>query len=541
MAPRRAHRRSPAVLCAALWMAALVAAPAASAAEPAVAEAIAAALQAEVVACGAAHLDGRRLNEYYYYTAAGPLWLDDAGPTARAEKLRTALQGAEQDGLPPARYRIADIEAHWPLTTAPARACLDLLLTAAFDRYSRDLHSGRVNPVEADPSWMLRPVAFDPVAELLAVCTDAEFSTLLEALAPPHAGYRAARTALARYRRLAAVGGWSPLPPGPALAPGDVHEQVPMLRARLRFEGDLTFLTLSYGSRYDVPLAEAARRFQRRHGLRDDGIVGAHTRAALNVPAGARVAQLERVLERWRWLPRALGERYVLVNTAGFELNLVEGMRTQLGMRVIVGSAEQPTPSFAATIETVVINPYWYVPARIAHDRLLPRERRRPGYLAAHGFRMFEVVDGQWRELVPGAFDWTQVDSGMLRVRQEPGPDNSLGRLSFVPPNPFDIFLHDTPERVLFEREQRSLSEGCVRVEQPLALALQLLRADPVWTEERIQTEIDALRHQTVPLPEPVPVYLLYLPAWVDDAREVQFRDDHYRREAVLVDYYPDR
>ncbi len=522
-------------------MAALTMAPAASAADPAVAEAIASALRAEVITCGAAHLDGRRLNEYYYFTAAEPLWLDEAGPTARAEQLRTALQGAEQDGLSPARYRVADIENQWSLTTAPERACLDLLLTAAFDRYSRDLRRGQVSPVEADPSWMLRPVAFDPVAELLAVCTDAEFSELLEALAPPHAGYRAARTALARYRRLAADGGWSPLPSGPALAPGDVHAQVPMLRARLRLEGDLTFLTLSYGSRYDAPLAEAVRRFQRRHGLHDDGIVGVRTRAALNVPAGARVAQLERVLERWRWLPRALGERYVLVNTAGFELSLVEGMRTQLDMRVIVGSAEQPTPSFAATVESVVINPYWYVPARIAHDRLLPREQRRPGYLAAHGFRVFEVIDGEWRELDLRPFDRMQANGGSVRVRQEPGPDNSLGRLSFVPPNPFDVFLHDTPERALFGREQRNFSEGCVRVEQPLALAVQLLRADPGWNEARIQTEIDALRHQTVPLPEPVPVYVLYLPAWVDDAGQAQFRDDHYRREGVLAGYYPDR
>ena len=527
------------MLRAALWLAAIVVAPAAPAADPTVAEVIAAAREEQVVVCGAALLDGRRLTEYY--PAPGPLWLDDAGPTARAELLRTALRDAEQDGLSPARYRLADIESRWPLTAPQERACLELLLTAAFDRYSRDLHSGQTDPVEADPSWTLRPDAFDPVAELLAVGTDAEFSALLDALAPPHAGYRAARTALARYRRLAAIGGWSPLPPGPALAPGDVHEQVPMLRARLRLERDLAFLTLSYGSRYDAPLAEAVHRFQRRHGLRADGVVGAGTRDALNVPAGTRVAQLERVLERWRWLPRALGGRYVLVNTAGFELSLVEGMRTQLGMRVIVGSAEQPTPSFAATIESMVIYPYWHVPERIARDKLLPKEQRQPGYLAERGFRLYEVTDGVWRELDPGSLNRRRLEGASLRVRQEPGPDNALGQLLFVPPNQFDVFLHDTPERAMFEREQRSLSEGCVRLEQPLALAAQLLRTDPAWSEARIQAEIAVRRHQTVRLPEPVPVYVLYLPAWVDADGLIQFRDDHYRRETVLADYYPDR
>lgn len=521
------------------WLAALALVSSAGVADGPVAGEIAAALSAPVVTCGTARLDSRRLGAYYP-AAGSPLWLADAGTTARAARLRTALEGAEQDGLSPAHYRFAEIAARWPLTAARERACLDLLLTAAWDRYSRDLHSGRTGPLEADPSWMPRPDAFDPVVALLEACTDADFAALLESLAPPHAGYRAARAALARYQAMAAAGGWAPLPPGPALAPGDVHEQVKMLRARLQLEGDLDFLSLSFGRGYDPALAAAVQRFQGRHGLRADGVVGTRTRAALNVPAGVRVAQLERVLERWRWLPRALGERYVLVNTAGFELAVVEGTRTPLGMRAIVGNPEQPTPSFAARIESVVINPYWYVPARIARERLLPREQRRPGYLAAHGFRLFEVVDGEWHERAPEDVDGALLD-GRLRLRQEPGPENSLGRLSFVPPNPFDIFLHDTPERALFEREQRNFSEGCVRVEQPLALAVQLLRADPAWGEARIREEIDAARHQTVPLPEPVPLYVLYLPAWVDDAGTVHFRDDHYRRETVLATYYPDR
>jgi murein L,D-transpeptidase YcbB/YkuD len=511
-----------------------------SAATGAVAEALAVALQKPVADCGETRLDRQRLVPYYAETAPAPLWVNERGPGVRARLLRTALENAGQEGLPPARYRLAEIETHWPGAIPATQACLDLLLTTAFDRYSRDLRRGRVGPHEADPSWQLRPADFDPVAALQTAATDDDLVRLLKSLPPPHAAYARLRAALADYRQFADQGGWPALPPGPTLAPGDVHPQVPALRARLHGEGDLPRLALSFGTRYDAALAEAVQDFQRRHGLQPDGIVGAQTRAALNVPAAGRAAQLRRVMERWRWLPRELGDHYILVNTAGFELAVIENGKAVLRMRTINGTPDQATPSFTATLQSLIINPYWYVPERIARERLWPREARTPGYLAARGFRVFDARN-DWQELDPARLDWTRVngnDSG-VRLRQDPGPNNLMGRLSFVFPNPHDVFLHDTPDRQLFERDTRTFSEGCVRIEDALALARHTLRQTPEWTGARLREEIEALRHRTLPLPEPVPVYVLYLPSWVDDDGRVQFRNDPYGREPVLASYYP--
>ena len=261
----------------------------------------------------------------------------------------------------------------------------------------------------------------------------------------------------------------------------------------------------------------------------------------LNVPAAERAAQLRRAMERLRWLPRDFGSHYVLVNTAGFELAVIEDGKTLLAMRTINGTPDQATPSFSATLQSLIINPYWYVPERIARARLWPRAQANPGYLPARGFRVFDTRNGSWQELDPARLDWAWINgngSG-VRLRQEPGAGNLMGRLSFVFPNPFDVFLHDTPERTLFERDTRTFSEGCVRIENAMALALHTLRRMPEWNAARIQAEIDALRHQTLRLPEPIPVYVLYLPSWVDDAGRVQFREDPYRREPALVRHYP--
>ena len=518
--------------------------------DAALAEALRASLSAPLAACSESHLDPRRLVSFYQTTSPRPLWVSQRGPGARARTLRAALRDAGQHGLEPARYRLDDIEAHWRARSPTERACLELYLTNAFERYSLDLRIGRVDPQEADPSWHLPVADFDPAAALAAVGSDGDFAALIEGLAPSHAAYERLREALARYENIAHAGGWPILPPGPELAPDEAAaapEQIKLLRKRLRAEGDLSGFSLGNRETYDAALESAVRRFQQRHGLLADGVVGARTRAALNVPVAARIAQLRRTLERWRWLPRDLGEHYILVNSAGFELTVVERGRPVLGMRVIVGMPEQPTPSFVATLQTLAINPYWNVPERIARDVLLPKQQRDPRFFATRGFRVFDPRNGNGNGNGAGAeikfaqLDWTRVDvdSFAYRLRQEPGPKNSLGRLSFMLPNPFDVFLHDTPDKALFARDTRTFSEGCVRLEQAMALAQHVLRRLDGWDEERLRSEIDSLRNQTLRLPEPIPVYVLYLTSWVDDDGLVHFREDVYGREQVLAGYYP--
>ncbi|HJX17844.1 MAG TPA: L,D-transpeptidase family protein [Acidiferrobacterales bacterium] len=496
-------------------------------------------LREAVVDCGETRLDVRLLTPFYPVNGSTPRWLAENGPGARARQLVKTLAMAGQEGLTPARYRLADIEHFWNARTPAQQACLDLLLTDAFRRYSRDVQNGRIDPQVADPAWHLRPPELDPVAVLQAVTTDDEFANLLHALPPPHAGYAQLRRALARYAELERGGGWMALPPGPKLEPPLQHVQVPLLRARLRAEGD--YIGTETGDVYDALLAAAVERFQRRHGIAADGIVGARTRAVLNVSAAERAAQIRRTLERWRWLPRTFGEHYVIVNTAGYELTVVERGQPVLGMRVIVGTPDQATPSFTAMLRFLVINPYWNIPTRIARDKLLPKQQRNPEYFVTRGIRVFNGWNAEARELDPASIHWSslQGDGFPYRLRQEPGPKNSMGRLSFVFPNPFDVFLHDTPERWLFDRDQRAYSEGCVRIENAMALAVHTLRQSADWDAPRIQREIDALRQQSLRLPEPIPVYVLYLTSWADEDGQTHFREDIYARERVLAQYFP--
>lgn len=502
-----------------------------------------AALAAPDQACRGFRLDGPGLARFYSAASPRPLWVDEAGPGPRARQLRAVLERADDDGLPPTRYGLASIEGHWDASAPAELACLDLMLTVAFECHARDLAMGWVAPQEGDRTWHLPRAAFDPVTTLQAMPPGADVREQLAKLAPAHSLYRRLRPALAHYRHLAEHGGWDTSLTGPRLKAGDEGEQIATLRERLRPEGDLEPAASSSGRHFDAVLTDAVRRFQWRHGLLDDGIVGPRTLAALNTTAAERVAQLRRAMERLRWMPQDLGSHYVLVNTAAFELAVIEGDRSVLGMRIIVGTPDQATPSFTATLRSLVINPYWNVPLRIARDKLVPRERQSPGYLAAHGFRIFDARTDRWREPDATALAEAQVgDSGpRLRLRQEPGPGNLMGRLSFVFPNPYDVFLHDTPDRSLFERGIRACSEGCVRIERAMALALHVLRRVPEWTEERIQRDIDALRHRVLTLPEPMPVYVVYLPTWVDDEGVVHFRPDHYRRESVLAGYFPGR
>ncbi len=539
-------------LAALLMFAAPVVVRAEPAPDAALVEALRASLSASVVACSESRLDPRRLAPYYPSASPRPYWVSHRGPGTRARLLRALLRTAGQHGLEPARYRIDDIEAHWRDRSPAGQACLELYLSNAFERYSLDLRTGRVGPHEADPSWYLPVADFDPAAALAAVGSDGDFAALIDSLAPSHPAYQRLREALARYESIAHAGGWPVLPPAPEFGPGKVPaapEQIALLRERLRAEGDLSGFSLGNHEAYDAQLEAAVKRFQQRHGLLADGVVGARTRAALNVPVAARIAQIRRTLERWRWLPRDLGEHYILVNSAGFELAVVERGRTVLGMRVIVGTPEQPTPSFAAPLQTLAINPYWNVPERIAREVLLPKQQRDPLFFTTRGIRVFDPRNGNGNsngngaEIEPAALDWTSMDadSFAFRLRQEPGPKNSLGRLSFMLSNPFDVFLHDTPDKALFARDTRTFSEGCVRLEQAMALAQHALRQLDGWDEERLRSEIDALRQQTLRLPEPIPVYVLYLTSWVDDEGLVHFREDVYQRERILAGYYPAR
>jgi len=361
-----------------------------------------------------------------------------------------------------------------------------------------------------DPDWHI-PLAATPAS------------------APRRPDVQRLEAALEHYRRLAAAGGWPALPADSTLRPGDRDAGVVALRNRLRVSGDFSGPAGTADAWfYDGKLQRALEGFQARHGLPASGVPDERTLAALNVPAGERVAQLEATLLRWSWLPADFGPRYLWVNVPGGSLELVEDGAPTLAMRVIAGHPERPTPSFADTVSRVVVNPPWSVPRTIAVEDLLPSQQEDATFLARLGIRVFDPAG---REQDATRVDWQRLSADRFpwRLRQDPGPLNSLGRLKFVLANPWDIFLHDTPSRRLFDLNSRTLSSGCVRLEEPEALA-RALGADPA----RLSAALAGTRTETLALVAPTPLYVVYLTAWVTPDGVVNFRPDVYGRDARL-------
>jgi len=351
--------------------------------------------------------------------------------------------------------------------------------------------------------------------------------------------------ALVRYQTLAAAGGWQALPAGTSLEPGRRDARVVALRDRLRTSGDFEGLPGTADAWFfDAGLQRGLQNFQTRHGLPVTGLLDERTLAALDVPVAARVQQLQTTLVRWNWLPRRFGNRYLWANVPGGSLELIEDGVPTLAMRIIAGHPDRPTPSFEDTVTGIVVNPTWSVPRRIAVEDLLPTQQEDPTFLARLGIRVFNSgPDGPGRELDPARIDWQQVSADRFpyRLRQDPGPLNSLGRLKFVLTNPWDIFLHDTPSKRLFDLNSRTLSSGCLRLEKPEELAERLL-ATPVGAPSGaivngIAPEgapTGALTRTTLPLPRPIPIYVVYLTSWVTPAGVVHFRPDVYGWDARL-------
>jgi L,D-transpeptidase YcbB len=357
----------------------------------------------------------------------------------------------------------------------------------------------------------------------------------LSDLTPHVAEYDRLRNLLAAYRGQKAKGGW-PRVPAMKLKPGQRGPQVPALAARLAASGDYRGAIPSGSATYAPELQEAVKVFQRRHGLTDDGAIGPEAVAALNVPLDARIDSIALNMERWRWLPRDLGDRYILVNIPEMRLDVYEGNAVPLTMRVVVGKPDAQTPIFNDEMTYIVFSPYWNVPPSIAEGETLPAIMSDPNFLARNNM---EIVDSSGNVVDPETVDLN--DPKAYRFRQRPGTDNSLGLVKFMFPNQFNVYLHDTPANSLFDRAARSFSHGCVRIEDPVALAQYVLRDQPEWTRERIAEAMRAGEEETVKLKSPIPVYLGYWTARVRPDNTVQFRKDVYDIDGRLAVRLADR
>jgi L,D-transpeptidase YcbB len=473
-----------------------------------------------------------------------PAWYD---PEARdfplAADMLAALGQARAHGLRPGDYhrdRIAALVGMMNEGGAPedgATLDLELLLTDAFLLYGAHLAGGRVDPETLHTEWLPQPSSVDLAARLGEALAAKRIRATLDAMAPPHPGYRRLMAALARVRRQAEAPAEDPLPPGPALRPETEDGRVLVLRRRLSTGEDASPAAVDAPARYDPPLVAALVRFQKRHGLAPDGIVGRRTRAALNLSPAALARRIEINLERWRWIPADLGRRYIRVDIAAFGLRYVVDGTLAESMRVVVGRRARKTPVLSKALSYLVVNPLWNVPSTIAVKDLRPKILADPGYLAANRFQVFPDWSPGAAPLDAATIDWAALPLDRyrrLRLVQGAGANNALGRIKFIFPNHFAVYLHDTPARQLFHRPQRDFSSGCIRVERPLDLAASLLADDPEWHVDRLKAVMDSGERRVIPMRTEVMVHIQYWTAWADADGGMHYRDDVYGRDAVL-------
>ena len=472
-------------------------------------------------------------------------WLRDSEPTSQALAIIQALKRAETKGLRPADYDgpmwDERIETLQQARSAPESDLVrfDVALTVSTMRYISDLHIGRVNPRLFHFGLDIDRKQFDLSEFLRLELVDAkDVSEVMEKIEPPFPAYHRTIDALNRYLELAREDDGEPLPvPAKVVKPGDSYPGMALLAKRLRLVGDLSAQDegSTTGLIYQGGIVNAVRHFQGRHGLDSSGRIDAQTFKQLNTPLRRRVIQLQLTLDRWRWMPHQFDRPPIVVNIPEFRLHVVnDEYQTDLLMKVVVGKAYQhKTPVFASQIKSVIFRPYWNVPLSIQRAEILPHLEKNPSYLAENSY---EIVDRSGHVVSEGAVtdELKALRSGKLAVRQRPGADNALGLVKFEFPNPYDVYMHGTPAKQSFSRSRRDFSHGCIRVEDPVALAAWILRDKPEWTPEAIRDAMNGDETIQVDIKDPIPVLILYGTAVVKEDGEIQFFDDIYGYDAAL-------
>lgn len=480
--------------------------------------------------------------------ADGLLWFADGRPAPQAHQAIALLAAAASHGLEPQDYNATALQqaitqaaqgsAPEPVTVAR----LEAALTTALERYLSDLHKGRIDPQRIHHNYQAPSSdGFEPAAYLRAAVKNQRLAEAAREAEPGLPLYARLREALGQYRKRAGDPAWQqalPPLPGGKLAPGQAYAGLAMLGQRLAVLGDLApdAADAQLPPRYEGPLVNAVQAFQLRHGLAADGVIGKATLAQLQVTPAARVRQIELMLERLRWTPLTQGPRMIVINIPEFVLRAYEvrdgRIHVQQEMKVVVGkSLDTRTPLFDEDMRFIEFSPYWNIPPSIARAETVPKLRRDPGYLAREDME-FVSADGRVDQTVSAA-QLDAVLAGRSRIRQRPGPKNALGDIKFVFPNHDNIYLHHTPATQLFERNRRDFSHGCIRVEQPVALAKFVLKGMPEWTEDRIQKAMSRGQSATLRLAEPVPVLIAYGTTLVKEGR-IFFLEDIYGLDRLL-------
>ena len=470
-----------------------------------------------------------------------PAWSQN-GHLVQVEALIRAVEDTYGDGLSPQYYHLAPIISLVDKVgqeSAPDSvqlSDLDILLTDAFLTLGCHLSAGCVNPVTIETEWFANSLKVDVSSVLEQALNKKQVREALMELRPQKDVYSRLRLALARYRELFSKGEWPLVSSGSRLKKGSRSDRVVELRKRLAASSDLLADEAMGGDLFDEKVEQSVIIFQKRHGLKIDGVVGRDTLDALNVPLKQRIRQMELNMERLRWILGNIEERFIVVNIANFRLDVIEHDKSILSMKVVVGKPYRRTPIFTAKMTYLVINPVWNIPDSIARKEILKKIKKDPHYLAEQNIKVFSGWRAQEQPIDAERIDWSKVTAKALpyRLRQEPGPLNALGTLKFMFTNIYEVYLHDTPAKNLFSDNVRAFSHGCTRIEKPLELAEYLLRDDPRWSQKELVAALEKGTEQIVQILRPLNVHVLYLTAWVDESGLVQFRNDIYGRDKSL-------
>ncbi|MFW5832163.1 MAG: L,D-transpeptidase family protein, partial [Prolixibacteraceae bacterium] len=410
---------------------------------------------------------------------------------------------------------------------------LDILLSDAFLLLGLQLYYGKVDSEKEGSSWKIKRK--EPELQLNLKLEEAlaagDIANALNMLAPRYRAYWMMKEDLAFFLSLQNES-WPAIRSDTTIHPGQSNYLLPRIRERLK---KLRYpVSENFSANYDEDFEKQLKMFQKNWGLNTDGVIGRGTLLALNTHPTQLINRLKVNMERFRWLPLQEPQKYIIVNIANFDLALIEGKDTLISMRAIVGKDYRETPVFNAKMTYIVFGPSWTVPPTILKNDVIPELLKGPEYLEQKNMKLLRYNGS---EVAYSDIDWSKVSKNNFpyMVRQNPGAQNALGKVKFMFPNSYNVYIHDTPSRGYFARDDRAMSSGCIRVEKPLELAELLLADVPAWPPDKIQLAMQQTREQTAGIKTPVDVLLLYLTAWTDGSGRVQFRNDIYLRDEPVL------
>ncbi len=465
--------------------------------------------------------DGAALAEFYEERSYAATWVPDGFMTDRARGVIERIAAADTDGLDPAAYELPSVTlGKYGKAETPYTARADLLLSQAILAYTREAYAGRLDPADVSSNIGYERHLPDPIEALRKISEAADPVKKLTSYNPSHTEFEALRKKLAELRGAEKEKQPIAIPEGATLKLGVADARVGFLRKRLNVPSDVESPEI-----FDEAVAEAVKTFQASARLKADGIVGPRTVAAMNAGPVDLVPVVLVNMEKWRWMPRDLGRFHVRVSIPDYTVTVRKDGEIIHTTRVVVGKTNQQTPIFSDEIEYIVVNPAWNVPASIATKEMLPAARSNPG--ALRGYQVFALIKGRYRAVDPRMINWRTVDMRKIQIRQPPGERNALGKIKFMFPNAYAVYLHDTPSKSLFQNDRRAYSHGCVRVMDPMEFADALLSEEAGLNAAYLK-KLYGGSEKTVKLTKKVPVHLTYFTAWVDDTGTLQTREDVY-------------